>query len=148
MSTREISTIVIAGGGTAGWITAALFAVHLPRDRYTIRLIESEEIGIIGVGESTIPPFLGLIRNLGINEQDFIARTQASFKLGIQFKDWLRRGETYFHPFGQIGAPVEQNDFYQAWLRAKLEGCDLPLQDFAPASVMAAQRNMLWKGCT
>ena len=130
-------TIVIAGGGTAGWIAAALLSVHMPRERIRVRLVESEEIGAIGVGESTIPPFLGLIRNLGINEQDFIARTQASFKLGIRFKDWRVKGESYFHPFGHIGAPIESNDFYQAWLKAKLEGHDSRLQDFAPAAVMA-----------
>ncbi len=136
---NEIRRVVIAGGGTAGWMAAALFATHLPRERLSVRLVESEEIGIIGVGESTIPPFLGLIRNLGIDEQDFIAKCQSSFKLGIQFKDWKTKGESYFHPFGQIGAPVDGNDFYQVWLKAKLSGHPSGLQDFAPASVMAAQ---------
>lgn len=135
---KEIKGIVIAGGGTAGWMTAALFATHLPRERYTVRLIESEEIGTIGVGESTIPPFLGLIRNLGINEQDFIAQCQGTFKLGIQFRDWKQKGESYFHPFGQIGANIDGVDFYQAWLKGKLNGHTSALQDFAPASVMAA----------
>lgn len=132
---NEIQNVVIAGGGTAGWMAAALFAVHMPGAK--VRLVESEEIGTIGVGESTIPPFLGLIKNLGINEQDFIQKTQASFKLGIRFNDWLRKDHSYFHPFGQIGAAVDGNDFYHCWLKAKMEGHSSALQDFAPASVMA-----------
>jgi tryptophan halogenase len=134
---NEIENIVIAGGGTAGWLAAALFAVHMPN--VSVRLIESEDIGTIGVGESTIPPFLGLIRNLGINEQDFIAKTQASFKLGIRFPDWREKGHAYFHPFGQIGQPIDGNDFYHCWLKAKMAGHTSELQDFAPASVMADQ---------
>ncbi len=134
---NEIRDIVICGGGTAGWMAAALFSVHMPGAN--VRLIESEEIGTIGVGESTIPPFLGLIKNLGINEQDFIQKTQASFKLGIRFENWLTKDHSYFHPFGQIGAAIEGNDFYHCWLKAKLEGHDSQLQDFAPASVMAAE---------
>ena len=143
MQNNEIKKIIIAGGGTAGWLAAALFATHIPKERLEVILIESEEIGTIGVGESTIPPFLGLIRNLGINEQDFIQKCHASFKLGIKFDDWYKKGESYFHPFGQIGSNIGNTDFYNAWLFAIQNGLETPLQDFAPASVMARENRFM-----
>ncbi|EEF21963.1 conserved hypothetical protein, partial [Ricinus communis] len=102
-----------------------------------IELIESEQIGIIGVGESTIPPFLQLIRSLGIDEKEFMQETQAAFKLAIRFENWRKKGEVYYHPFGLIGGLVDVHEFYQVWLRGKAEGHPSNLQDFAPASVMA-----------
>ena len=127
--------LCIVGGGTAGWIAAALTA-HL-HPEIAVTLVESDAIGTIGVGESTIPPFLQLIARLGISESEFVAATQASFKLGIEFRDWLRVGHSYFHPFGSIGTPMGDGDFYHLWLRAVGERPGRPLQDFAPASVMA-----------
>ena len=143
MQNNEIKKIIIAGGGTAGWLAAALFSTHIPKERLEIVLIESDEIGTIGVGESTIPPFLGLLRNLGINEQDFIKKCHASFKLGIKFDDWHKIGESYFHPFGQIGANIGNTDFYNAWLYATQNGLDIPLQDFSPSSVMARENRFM-----
>ncbi len=137
-----IRTVCIAGGGTAGWIAAALCSHYLSRELKII-LIESEEIGTIGVGESTIPPFLQLLARLEISESEFIRETQASFKLGIKFMDWLDLGESYFHPFGTIGLPGAKHDPYQLWLQANAAGSELALQSLAPASAMAAQGRMM-----
>jgi len=136
-----IRKVVIVGGGSAGWICAAMASHYFHKSGVEVELIESEEIGTIGVGESTIPPFLQLIHSLGIDEQDFIQKTQASFKLAIRFENWRKKGETYYHPFGQIGGPIGRHEFYQCWLRAKANGHPSNLQDFAPATVMADQ----WK---
>jgi tryptophan halogenase len=137
-----ITRICIVGGGTAGWVAAAMIAHVAPG--IAVELVESDDIGTIGVGESTIPPFLELIARLGISESEFIQETQASYKLGIEFRDWHRLGENYFHPFGSIGAPAGMTDFYQLWLRAKGRGYPRGLQEFAPAAVMAhAGRFML-----
>ncbi|MBO9559150.1 MAG: tryptophan 7-halogenase [Caulobacter sp.] len=133
----HLNKIVIVGGGSAGWICAAMLSHYFQKGPTQVELVESEEIGTIGVGESTIPPFLQLIRTLGINEQEFIQETQAAFKLGIRFENWLEKGDTYYHPFGQIGGPLEVNEFYQCWLRAKQNGHPSNLQDFAPATAMA-----------
>ena len=136
---RPIRKICIVGGGTAGWTAAALMAEHFKGVLGRIELVESDDIGVIGVGESTVPPFLQLLAKLGVNEQEFIRETQASFKLGIQFSDWKTRGERYFHPFGTIGSPVDISEFYQLWLKARAKGYTRGLQDFAPASVMARE---------
>ncbi|HEY5808404.1 MAG TPA: tryptophan halogenase family protein [Povalibacter sp.] len=134
---KPLSRIVIVGGGTSGWLAAAMLSHHLKRELCQIRLVESEEIGTIGVGESTVPPFVGLIQRLGINEQDFIRATEATYKLGIQFVGWHQRSDTYFHPFGVIGRPIGTHDFYQCWLKARAAGDTTSLQEFSPCSVMA-----------
>ncbi len=134
---RPIRKICVVGGGTAGWVAAALMAEHFKGALGQIELVESDDIGTIGVGESTVPPFLQLLAKLGIDEQVFVREVQASFKLGIEFQDWKAKGERYFHPFGTIGAPVDLADFYQLWLKAKTRGYTGGLQDFAPAAVMA-----------
>jgi tryptophan halogenase len=133
----HLNKIVIVGGGSAGWICAAMLSHYFQNGPTKVELVESEEIGTIGVGESTIPPFLQLIRTLGINEQEFIQETQAAFKLAIRFENWRKKDEVYYHPFGHIGAPLEVNEFYQCWLRAKQNGHPSALQDFAPATLMA-----------
>ena len=137
---KPIKKIVIVGGGSSGWISAAILANQFHPEVLEVELVESEDIGTIGVGESTIPPFVGLIKNLGIDEQHFIQSVHATFKLGIEFPDWRRVGESYFHPFGAIGVRFGIHEFYQAWLRAKVNGHDSNLQDFAPCSVMAREK--------
>lgn len=134
-----IRKVCIVGGGTAGWIAAAVMAHYFRGKLFEIELIESDDIGTIGVGESTVPPFLELLARLGVNEQEFVREVQASFKLGIEFRDWHRRGESYFHPFGTIGGPIGISDFYQCWLKARMHDRAGPLQDYAPASVMACE---------
>lgn len=142
-SLNQIRKIVIVGGGTAGWIAAAALSRELKREVCQVELIESDEIGTIGVGEAVIPPFVHFIRALGIDEKDFIQKTQASFKLGIRFADWSRLGASYFHPFGGLGAPIQGRDFFQCWLKAKRLGHDSSLMDFSPSSVMAQYKRFI-----
>src|SRR6478672_7649539 len=105
MSQSSPLDIVIAGGGTAGWIAAATLARFLG-NRASITLIESEAIGTVGVGEATIPQIHNLIVGLGLDQADFLRRTNGTFKLGIEFADWVRSGESYIHSFGQTGRGV------------------------------------------
>jgi tryptophan halogenase len=134
---RPISKIVIVGGGTSGWLAASMLCHHFKRGLCEIQLIESEEIGTIAVGESTVPPFVGLIQRLGIDEQKFIRATEATYKLGIQFVGWHQRDKKYFHPFGVIGRSIGNHDFYQCWLKARAHGDTSSLLDFSPCNVMA-----------
>ncbi|MEQ7872991.1 tryptophan halogenase family protein [Sphingomonas sp. ASV193] len=113
--------IVIAGGGTAGWMAAAVLARFIG-NRASITLVESEEIGIVGVGEATIPQIHNLLIGLGIDQADFLRRTHASFKLGIEFVDWLRRGQSYVHSFGTVGRGVGLIPFRQLWLKGRALG--------------------------
>ena len=104
MNTQDrITSITIVGGGSAGWMAAAALATYLGKG-CTVRLVESEEIGIVGVGEASVP-HIRLFNGqwLGIDEADFVKRTQATAKLGIQFNDWGRIGDSYIHGFGAIG---------------------------------------------
>ena len=112
---------------------------HLKRELCEIELVESEELGTIGVGESTVPPFVGLIQRLGIDEPNSSSATDATYKLGIKFVGWHERSDSYFHPFGVIGKPIGNHDFYQCWLKARAEGDTSALQDFSPCNVMAEQ---------
>lgn len=113
--------IVIAGGGTAGWITAAALSNQMG-ELLDITLVESREIGTIGVGEATIPPMRTFHRLLGINEQEFMRATNATFKLGIQFENWKQIGEKYFHSFGVTGKQTLITDFIHFWLRGRKLG--------------------------
>jgi tryptophan 7-halogenase len=116
-----LKSIVIVGGGSAGWMTAAALADAVGRD-CAITLIESEMIGTVGVGEATIPPIRNFNNRLKIDEATFVRETQGSFKLGIQFIDWGKLGQSYFHPFGQYGAEFDQVPFYHHWMREYLAG--------------------------
>ncbi|MES2445203.1 MAG: tryptophan halogenase family protein [Pseudomonadota bacterium] len=116
-----IKTITIVGGGTAGWMTAGLLSKLFVRG-YTIRLIESEEIGTIGVGEATIPALRDYVRLAGIDELEMIRATQATFKLGIDFVNWRRPGDSYIHGFGKIGQDIWWLHAHQLWLKAKAKG--------------------------
>ncbi|MEO0419149.1 MAG: tryptophan halogenase family protein [Pseudomonadota bacterium] len=113
--------LVIVGGGTAGWITAAAFSRLLGR-ALDIELVESDAIGTVGVGEATIPQIIRLNTILGLDEYDFVKRTNGTFKLGIEFVDWGRKGTSYLHTFGDAGMSLAGVPFHQLWKRASDAG--------------------------
>ena len=125
------------GGGTAGWMTAVTLAKFFKTSKTRIRLIESDQIGIIGVGEATIPPIMEFIRGLGIDENDLIRHTKATFKLGIEFKDWTRAGHSYMHPFGQTGFDMGPLAFSAYWLKALREGKAARLEEYSLQAMAA-----------
>ena len=133
-----LRSIVIVGGGSAGWMTAAALA-HALGGSCDITLIESEAIGTVGVGEATIPPIRYFNQRLGIAEADFVRETQGSFKLGIEFVNWLRKGHSYFHPFGQYGVEFDHVPFYQHWLSENAKGQGKPLEAYSMAWAAAQQ---------
>src|ERR1700733_9516943 len=111
-ATMQIRQIAIVGGGTAGWMAASVLARALPGSGCVITVIESPDIGTVGVGEATIPPIVDLLRFLNINEADFVRYTQSTFKLGIKFTDWSRPGSSYWHPFGTFGTMINLRPFH------------------------------------
>lgn len=118
MDGQPIKRVVIAGGGTAGWIAAFALAKQLG-PLLDITLVESDEIGTVGVGESTIPTARTFNHYMGIDEADFVRATGSTFKLGISFEDWAREGDRYIHSFGTIGRSTWMVDFHHFWLRAR-----------------------------
>lgn len=126
MGTTDIRKVVIAGGGTAGWVTAAALS-HQFHGLIDVTLVESDAIGIVGVGESTIPPIRTFNRFLQIDEQEFMRATAATFKLGIQFEHWRKRGESYIHPFGMTGKSTWAVEFHHFWLHSLTRGMNAEL---------------------
>jgi tryptophan halogenase len=129
MSEWPMRRIVIAGGGTAGWMAAAAFGKTLGKFA-DITLIESDAIGTIGVGESTIPPLRTFNNVLGIDEAEFMRTTQATFKLGLEFHDWGRIGDRYFHSFGSTGKDHWSAGFQHFWLNGRERGENRPYGDY------------------
>jgi tryptophan 7-halogenase len=126
---QTIRRVVIAGGGTAGWTAAAALAQQLG-PLLDITLVESDEIGTVGVGEATIPTIRSFHVLLGLDEREFMRATQASFKLGIGFDDWARLGDRYIHAFGNIGKSTWMGGFHNMWLQAKAAGFGDEIGDY------------------
>lgn len=129
--------IIIAGGGTAGWMTAALMAKTLGRAGYDVSLVESPTIGTVGVGEATIPGFVHFNRLLGIDEHDFLKKVKATFKLGINFVDWNKAGSDYIHGFSGLGDHNQGLPFYHYWLRWQKNHPQANIEDHFLASTCA-----------
>ena len=121
--------VVVAGGGTAGWLTAYSLVTRLG-NLLDITLVESDQIGSVGVGEATIPTMRTFHRLVGIDEQEFMAATQATFKLGIRFDNWGQQQDSYFHSFGEIGQRSWMAEFHEFWLEAKKQGFGGSLDDY------------------
>ena len=136
---NRIRNITVVGGGSAGWMAAAALATYLGKGA-SVRLVESEEIGIVGVGEASVPHikmFNG--QWLGIDEAEFVKRTQGTIKLGIEFNNWSRIGDSYIHGFGAIGRSLGPLPFHQFWLKLHQQGRAGPIGEYSPQTVMAPQ---------
>jgi tryptophan halogenase len=139
MNEHVIEDIVIVGGGTAGWMAAAAMSRFMNNGVTRITLIESDEIGTVGVGEATIPPIINFNRMLGLNESEFLRETQGTYKLGIEFVNWGRIGDRYFHPFGAHGEDLSGIHFHQLYLRERKRRV---LQDISAWSMSAVAASM------
>ena len=121
MSDNRLKKVLIVGGGTSGWMSAAVL-LHSLGKNYEIQLIESDEISTVGVGEATIPTLVTFHRLLDINEQAFMAATNATFKLGIRFENWRDLGRDYIHSFGLTGTDHWTAGFQHFWLKGRERG--------------------------
>lgn len=142
MNTQEQPTVrkvVIVGGGTAGWMAASAVAKIFGATGMEIVLVESEQVGTIGVGEATIPQINLFNRLLDLDEDEFVRKTQGTFKLGIEFVDWTRLGHSYMHPFGFYGRDMDGIPFHHFWLNQEQSGYEHDLNEFCLQSVAARQ---------
>ncbi len=142
MDDLAIKRVVVLGGGTAGWIAAAALS-RVFRRRLDITVVESPDVPIVGVGEATIPAILNFLRFLGADEQEFVAATQATCKLGIVFQDWSAPGDRYWHPFGSFGAEINNRPFHHYWQRAKQEGRNGRIADYSLAASLGQAGRVL-----
>jgi tryptophan halogenase len=134
---QHLQRVLIVGGGTAGWMTAAALSNVLRGDLTKIELIESDDIGTVGVGEATIPAIHDFNRKVGLDEQTLMRETQATFKLGIEFVNWGKRGDSYIHPFGTSGADINGVAFHHYWLDQQSQGNSTPFGQYCLAHVAA-----------
>ncbi|WP_298691960.1 tryptophan halogenase family protein [uncultured Sphingomonas sp.] len=140
MSDQGIRDIVILGGGTAGWMTAAALSRAMPGSGRRITLVESDDIGTVGVGEATIPTIHWFNQIVGFDERQFMAETKATYKLGIEFQGWNGHGTAYLHPFGTYGPPGDGVMFLHRLIRARIEGMDAPTEQFSLTAQAARAR--------
>ena len=136
----NIKEIAIIGGGTAGWMAAAALSILLRNPSIRIRLVESEEIGTVGVGEATIPHIRYFNKLVGLDEGEFLRRTKATFKLGIEFVNWGQVGDRYFHPFSPYGVNMDGIHFHHFWLRHIRKDGAAPIDDYN-LQVLASKQN-------
>ena len=130
--------VVIAGGGTAGWLAAAILTRQLA-PLVDVTLVESEEIGTVGVGESTIPTVRAFHALIGLDEAEFMAATGATFKLGISFENWARAGDRYIHSFGDLGRSTWMGDFHHFFLEGRAQGMAGEIGDYSLEHRAAAE---------
>ena len=143
MDKNNIRHIVIVGGGTAGWMSAAALARVVGTRNCRITLVESEQIGIVGVGEATIPPIVEFNKLLGIDADEMLRATQGTFKLGIEFTNWGSKGHTYMHPFGVFGRTIQGVNFWHYWKKAHDLGLSPGLQPYSLNWVAAKQNRFV-----
>ncbi|AQR75781.1 tryptophan halogenase [Sphingomonas sp. LM7] len=136
---RAIERIVIVGGGTAGWMAAAALSAHLSGTDVAITLVESSEIGTVGVGEATIPTIRRFYGALGMSDAEVMQACDATAKLGICFVDWLRDGHSFVHPFGRFGQDLKGIDFHHYWLKARAAGDRAQLGNYSLGSLLASE---------
>ena len=139
MSNQPVNRVIIVGGGTAGWMTAASISKLIGKT-IDVTLVESDEIGTVGVGEATIPSMITLHRLLKIDERDFMASVQGTFKLGISFENWKNVNENYIHSFGFTGKDCWAAGFQHFWLKGKQQGVSSDFGDYCN-ELQAAKNN-------
>lgn len=132
-----VKKILVVGGGTAGWMTAAYLAKWLETVDIQVALVESDQIGTIGVGEATIPAIRQFVQHLGVKESEFIKATNATFKLGIEFEGWAAPEKSFFHPFAGYGVDIEDRPFYKSWWAARAQGYSAGLDEFCLSTQLA-----------
>ena len=140
MQDQNIKEIVIVGGGTASWMAAAAFSILLRDPTIKIRPVESDEIGTVGVGEATIPHIRYFHQLVGLDEKEYLRRTNATFKLGIEFVNWGQVGDRYFHPFSPYGVNMDGIHFHHFWLRHIQNPDAAPIDDYN-IQVLASKLN-------
>ncbi len=140
---NTVKSVVIVGGGSAGWMTAAALSKVLGTQNCDITLIESDQIGTVSVGEATIPQIQLFNRILEVDEKEFLEFTQATFKLGIEFVDWRKKDHSYMHPFGAYGTNIEALPFHHYWLKMQQEGGGKDLSQYSLAAVAAYQNKFM-----
>jgi tryptophan halogenase len=124
MADSALRSILIVGGGASGWMAATLLNRYLPAAQCRITLVESADIGIIGVGEATVPPMVAFLRQAGLEERFFLRECHATYKLGIKFADWLRPGTELWHPFGLVGGLIDRMPLFHHWVRGRHDGSE------------------------
>lgn len=138
-----IRTIAIVGGGTAGWMAASYLARTLAHTKITITLIDSSEIGTVGVGEATVPAIRDFLATVGLTDAQVLDATEGTIKLGIHFADWAEQGHRFYHPFGLYGVQARGVPFHQYWLKLRAAGYDLSLEDYCLCTQLAEQGRFL-----
>jgi len=137
MTDGPIRSILIAGGGTAGWMAALYLARRLERQGVAITLVESPAIPTVGVGEATVPGIRDYFRAVGIPDEEVLRATNGTVKLGIEFRDWAGQGSSFFHPFGLYGSPSRGVAFHHYWLKRRAVGDPTPLAEYSLGTKLA-----------